>query len=140
MALEPVFRGPEDPRGLVADFQNPTPNPKDPAAQQVYDLMVRGNFRLERKDYDGTISDLKAAIALSPRDYPHARASLADLYRNLNRLDESESLYREAYPVWKDSILFIEGFELLLTKQGKFDLAQKLTNRVYGLEKIYRKQ
>lgn len=118
----------------------PEPDPKAPVAHQVMDWSARANLLAMRNEFDASIAERKKAIALSPKDYPEDRLHLAQMYAHLGRLEEAEQLYREAYMSSSEIIEFVEIFEALLLKRKKLADAQKLSDRVFELEDIYRRR
>lgn len=121
----------------LLDF--PEPQPDDPVAQQVRMWSARADFFSTSQRFEDAIRARKAAIKLSPEDYSADRVLLAHLYAHLGRIDEAMKLYQEAYSSLSDSLVFVEMFELLMTREGKLGEVEKLTNRVYELERVYRR-
>ncbi len=115
----------------------PVPNAADSPARKIMQFTLRANSHLIKDDRQGAIPDLKAAVALCPKDFPKIRKGLADVYVHLKRLDEAEPLYREAYAFWPESIEMVEALANLLDMQGKYEEAIKLIDRAMELERIY---
>jgi tetratricopeptide (TPR) repeat protein len=122
----------------LLDF--PEPHPDEPVAQQVRTWAARADIYSNQQQFEDAIRARKAAIKLSPEDYPEDRVLLAHLYTHLGRVAEAVELYEQAYSSLSDKIVFVEMFELLMTREGKSSEVEKLTSRVYELERIYRRK
>lgn len=94
--------------------------------------------KIKADAWDEVIELMKKQIAYAPKDYPHYHEGLAELYANLGRWDEALPHYLEAYRSMPDSIALVETIERLLNKQGRFKEADKMSERLYELERIYR--
>ena len=112
----------------------------EPKALQVETLVARSKFSLGKEDLESTIRELESAIAISPKDYPRDRGSLAGFYARLGRLDDAERLYREALVGSPESIMLNEFFESVLTKQSKWDDIKKVENGLEHLYQIYQRK
>ena len=117
----------------------PKPNPKDPIAHQVSVWSARATLLLGRGQLQAAIAEFEAAVALGPVDYPDNRAALAMLYASQNRNEDAEKLLSQVYPFSADSIAFVETYERFLLDQGKFKEVQKMTDRIFELEEIYKR-
>ncbi|MCF7675838.1 MAG: tetratricopeptide repeat protein [Akkermansiaceae bacterium] len=137
-ALDTVnYYDPADPLVGLEDF--PVCDPADPVPDQVKSLDCRAFLLIEMGLTEKAIEARKSAIALSPKDEPVTRHFLARAYFNLGRFEEAESLMREAYPSYWDSIEFAGDYERILIKLGKFEEADKMSDRIYELSEIYRR-
>lgn len=122
------------------DFLQPI-DPKDPTAEQVEQLLGRAIFLVDsKKDYDGAIGELKAALALCPEDYPQVPRMLSVIYLQLKQLEEAERFLRAALASEPEAISLVQAMETVLTRRGKLDEADKMTERYYELGRIYRRR
>ena len=117
----------------------PLPDAEASAPEKAAVFMLRADAHITKNDLTSAISDLKAAIAVSPNDFPWFRQKLAQVCVRLGKLDEAESLYRETLALMPESIAVHESLAKLLDKRGKSEEAIKLTDRVIELERIYRR-
>ena len=144
-ALDTVtFFDPAEPLVGLDDF--PVCDPGDPLPDQVKTLDCRAFLLSEMKRPKEALEARKSAVAISPKDEPVCRYFLARTYYNLGisednleQFEEAERLMREAYPSISDSIEFAEDYERILTKLGKFEEADKMSDRIYELSEIYRR-
>jgi predicted Zn-dependent protease len=136
LALNPILINPDKPFEAFASF--PKPKAEDTAAQQIEWLVLQANLSLKKDDLPSAIRRLKAAIALSPKDYPETRVMLGKLYLDKEQPADAERLLREAYSSWPESVMLVELLEKALTRQDKFKEAWEMSDKVYELEKIYR--
>lgn len=143
-----TYFDPDDPLVGLDDFavlksDSPVPDQVKTLDCRAFLLMEMARLEKEleaRKRLTGkAIEARKSAIALSPEDEPMCRYFLAQAYFNLERFKDAESLMREAYPSYSDSIEFVEDFERILIKLGKWQEADKMADRVYELSEIYRR-
>lgn len=132
------YYDPDDPLVSLADF--PVLKSDAPVPDQVRTFFCRAFLHSAAGDNEMAIKARKSAIALSPKNEPTCRFFLSQVYFNLNKFEEAESLMREAYPSFSDSIGFVEHFERILIKLGKLEEADKLADRVYELSEIYRRR
>ncbi len=109
-----------------------------PAALKFYRLQARASFLAEsQKDYAAAIREFTPALELCPKDFPEALTTLESLHRQANHADESEALLRQIHALEPENIALASALEMLLTRKGKLDEAQKFTDKVFELEKLY---
>ena len=118
----------------------PPPDPNDSMAQQFIRHIMRGVI-LSAQNKDPTPELLKA-MECSPIDCMDARANLAGVYLQANppRREEAVELYRQAYSYMSDTIQIVEQYEKLLNDLGRFKDADRLNERIYELDAVYRRR
>jgi eukaryotic-like serine/threonine-protein kinase len=102
--VEPRFEPAEADYRTAEDLLAKTPN-----AELHYVLLVnRGLLRLERRDWDGAVGDLEAAIRLDGRHYL-AYATLAEVYQRRRKPDEAIAQFGRAIAVRPDLAALYRG-------------------------------
>ena len=119
---------------------NRTSGAEGSALEQIYNLTPEVNEKFGKSDYKGAIALMEKIVELSPKDHPGYREQLAMLYLEVDRLEDAERLFRDAYSSCPESIDLCEKLESLLIKQNKLKEADVMTKRIYELEKIYRRR
>ena len=64
---------------------------------------------------------------------------LIAIYAQSGRHDEAKQLLEKTYPYVREQIEITSTLEGILIMERKFEEAEKLSNRLYELYKIYRK-
>lgn len=126
---------PENPLVDLEDF--PEPDPTDPVAYRVSVLSCRVFFLIKKEPVDLAVKTRKAAIALSPKDYPIDRYMLARQYMNLGRFDDAEEMMREIYPFLSDDIEVVDLYRTLLVRARKWEELREVEKRIRELDKTY---
>lgn len=110
-----------------------------PVASQVQRLRARADFLVTRKkDQEGAIAELKAALPLCPEDFPEIHLAISVLLAQLGHLDEMEPVLLKLHALEPDSISIAALLEARMTQKGKHEEAQKFTDRIFELENLYR--
>ena len=112
-------------------------DPSTSNAEKVWLHSIRASRLFNDGDLDGAIAELKASLELQPANFPNTHTKLAKIYFNLDRLEEAEKFFREAYSRSPERIRVAEALEVLLIRRQKFEEADKFTERVFELEDIY---
>lgn len=131
-----TYYDPENPLVDLDDF--PEPEPGAPVALQVSVLSCRVFFLDEPETAELAIKVRKAAIALSPKDYPADRYMLARQYLNLKRFEHAETMLREAYSSSSDNIEIAELYRRLLVENRKWDRLKQVEKRIEELDEVFR--
>jgi tetratricopeptide (TPR) repeat protein len=117
----------------------PPPDPESSAANQMFEWAWRSSALVEKFAVEEAVEARKKAVALSPEDYPEHRMQMANYYKNVMDYDEAEKLMKQCYPYCSDTIDNVESYESLLVQMGKWDEAEKMTERVEELVRLYRR-
>lgn len=117
----------------------PEPDAAEPVTHQVAEWMNRGRILRARGELEAAVAAYGKAAALSPKDYPNSHLELGFTYVLGGQLEKGEKLYRECYPFYCDSLKFVQDFEGLLLLAGKTERAQKMNDRIWELEEIYKR-
>lgn len=141
-----------DKRAVLAEGLERPPPDATKAHQMSYlilqaDLLRAQGNRVEnaglpqaQRDREAAIEKYKAAINLSPDDFVNVRIMLAALYLDLDRHEDALKILQETYPYYSESIEHAGIYERLLIKNGNFKEADKVNDRIFELEEIYRRR
>lgn len=94
---------------------------------------VLGDFLARRREHQAAEAEWKAALQLSARFVP-AAINLADLYRELGRDPEGESLLRQSLSASPDNAALHHNLGLVLIRMKRPDEALQAFRRAYELD------
>lgn len=92
------------------------------------------------KDYTGAVKVLTQALDVCPKDYPVPLINLAEYEQKLGHSAEYGRHLRDALAVAPEIIWLVEQLQKWEFEQKHYDEAQKLTDRIYELERLYRRR
>ncbi len=111
------------------------------AVEKVVHSVARARDLVDsNKDYTGAVSVLKQALDVCPKDYPVPLLNLAEFEQKLGHTAEYGRCLREVLAVAPEIISVVEQLQKWEFEQKHYDEAQKLTDRIYELERLYRRR
>lgn len=140
MAHEHLKRPPaSDAAAKTADAASPA-SPMS-AVEKVVQSVARARDLINSgKDYTGAVSVIKQALDVCPKDYPVPLMNLAQFEQQLGHSAEYGRYLHEVLAVAPEIIAIVEQTQLWEFEQKDYDEAQKLRDRVYELDRLYRRR
>lgn len=111
------------------------------AVEKVVQAVARARELVDTsKDYAGAVSVIKQALDVCPKDYPIPLMNLVEFEQQLGHSAEYGRYLHEVLEVAPEVIAMVEQAQQWEFQQKHYDEAQKLTDRMYELEKLYRRR
>lgn len=108
------------------------------AAQTRY-LGNLARARLKAGNRDGASEAFLQAIKISPKAEANYRWEYSQVLEEQDKLDEALNFRRQAAEASPENIRILDSLQKLLEKNGDWEGADKLSERIYELENLYRR-
>ena len=133
----------EKAKALLADL---TKRGEKAGFDQVALLELQGRLALSQDDAHTAIAVYHKLVEITPDDYPVPRAMLADSYRFKAELGQEKAYiqavkwYELAVASAPEQLNLLANYEKALTKLRRWEEADKVTDRIFELENLYRRK